>query len=139
MLTGYFLAATHDSHNALVVNQNFMLHSALAAEVQHGAPVVNKTDVTVAKRGEPETLVVPGIFAIADANPGSIEQADYDRQNFFPRQAGQRQIALEHAAQLRQLFAERHHAAKLCTIAQFAPFGVIAILLASARVPSGCL
>src|SRR5271170_324615 len=102
MLSRNFLAAAHDLYDAPVVDEDFMRHSALAAEVQHCAAVANEADVAVAKRREAEALVVPGVFGITHPDPRGIEQGDHDGKNFFSRQARQRQIATEEIAQLRQ-------------------------------------
>jgi hypothetical protein len=136
MLARNLLAAAHNFRYPLVVDEDFVLDSALAAEVQHGAAVPYEAHMAVSQCRKTETLVVPGVLGVADSNPGGVQQTNHDSKDFFPRQARQCQIALQIAPQLRQALAERHHARKLRAVAQFAPRRVITILLAPACVPS---
>src|SRR5258707_10735810 len=112
-----------------------MLYAALPAEIQYRTAVADEGDVTVAKRRESKALVVARVLRIADANAGGVQQADHDGQHFLARQTRQRQVALENAPQLGQLFSKGNHSLELCAVAQFAPLGVIAVLLAPARIP----
>src|ERR1700685_2424757 len=139
MLARNFLTAAHNLRDALVVDQNFVLHSALAAEIEHRSAIADEGDMPVAKRRETEALVVARIFGIADPDAGCIEQAHHHGQNFLARQAWQRHVALQDTPQLRQLLAEGDHPFEFRTVAKFAPFRVIAILFASARVAAGRL
>src|ERR1700727_38749 len=139
MLARDLLTAAHDFRDALIVNQNFVLHTALAAEIEDGAAVADEGDMPVAKCRETEALVGARIFGIADPGASSIEQAHDHGQHLLARQSCKRHAALQDAPQLRQLLAEGNHSLKFRAVAKFAPFRVIAILFASASVPAGCL
>ena len=96
-------------------------------------------DVTIAQRREAEALVVAGVFVVADANAGGIEQADHDGEHLLARQTWQCQVALQDAPQLGELLAEGHHTAECCAVAKLAPVGVITILFAPSSVAAGGL
>src|SRR6202030_2155730 len=98
MLTRYFLTAAHDFGDAPVIDENFVRHAALAAEVQHRAPVAYEGDMAVTQRGEAKAFVVAGVLGIADANARGVEQRDHDGQHLLARQARQAQVTLENAA-----------------------------------------
>src|SRR4051812_3574784 len=93
----------------------------------------------VAQRGQPETLVVPGVGGIADADHRVVEQPDDRGDDTLERQATTAQIAVDPVPQVRQALGESDKARIFGTIALFGPLRMIAILLASALVPAGCL
>src|ERR1700721_3546955 len=134
MLARDLLTAAHDFGDALIVDQNFMLHAALAAEIEHSSAVADEGDMPVAKRRETEALVVARIFGIADPDAGCIEQAHDHGQHFLARKPRRAHVALQDTPQLRQLLAEGNHPLKFRAVAKLAPFRVIAILFASASV-----
>jgi hypothetical protein len=96
-------------------------------------------DVAVAQRGQAVGLVFAGVLVVADAHHGRFQQVDDGGQHFFARQAGQRQRAVDFLADQRQGLAELDHAFVLDLVARLAPFGVVAVLLAPARVAPGGL
>src|SRR5665213_922789 len=134
MLARNLLTAAHNFRDALVIDQNLVLHTALAAEIKHGAAIADEADMPVAQRRETEALVVTRIFSIADADAGCIQQAHNHSEDFLARQAWQCHVAFQNAPQLRQLLAEGNHSFEFRAIAKFAPFAVIAVLFAAARV-----
>src|ERR1700733_1970681 len=134
MLARDLLTAAYNFSDALIVDQNFMLHAALSAEIEHSSAVADEGDMPVAKRRETEALVVARIFGIADPDASRIEQAHDHSQHFLARQSWKRHVALQDTPQLRQLLAESNHPLKFRAVAKFAPFRVIAILFASASV-----
>src|SRR5450631_3484374 len=139
MLSGNLLATPHDLRDTFVVDENFMLNSAFAAEVQDRTTISNKTDMTIAQRGKAKTLVVASIFRIADAYARGVEDADDDCKHLFAWETRKPQVALEFSSQLRQRLAKRYHTVELRRIAHLAPLGVIAILLAAACISASCL
>ncbi len=95
--------------------------------------------MAVAQRGQSIRFIGARVFGIADADQRFFEQADDHRKHFDSWQPGQRQISSQSLPQLRQPFAEFDHAMKFSGIAHAAPLGVVTILLAFARIPSGRL
>ena len=75
-----------------------------------------------------------GVFLVADPDAGDLEQAHDCGKNFFPRQTGATQIALDVLAQRRQGRTELEHAGELAFVTQRSPFGVVAVLLAPAGI-----
>jgi hypothetical protein len=69
----------------------------------------------------------------------SFQQVDDGRQHFFARQAGQFQCAVDFGADGGEGLAEVDHPLVLHLVAHGAPFRMVAVLLASARVASGGL
>ena len=139
MLPRNLLAATHYSRDALIIDQDLVLHPALATEIEHGAAIADEGDMPVAKRRQAEALVIARIFGVADADAGCIQQTHHHCQHFFARQTGQCHVALQNTPQLGQLLAKGNHAFELCAVAKFAPFRVIAVLFAPASVAAGRL
>src|ERR1700677_885381 len=124
MLARNLLTAAHAFRDALIVDQNFMLHAALAAEIEHGAAVADEGNVPVAKRRQAEALVVASVFGIAHADAGYIEQARDHGQHFLARQSRKRHVTLQDSPQLRELGAEGKPELEFRAVAKFAPFPV---------------
>jgi hypothetical protein len=115
-----------------------VVDAALAAEAELDLAAVD-LHVAVAQRGQAVGLVLARILVIPDAHHGRFEQVDDGRQHLLARQAGQAEGAVDFLADLRQRLAELDHALVLHLVAHLAPFGVVAVLLAPARVAPGGL
>src|SRR6266567_8888039 len=125
--------------NALVVDWDFMRDTALAAEIQNRAAVPYEAHMAVQQCGQAKALIVTRIFSITDANARGVQDADDDRQDLLSWQSGQCQITCQFAPQPRQRLCESDHAVELGIIACAAPFGMVSILLSTARVTTGGL
>ena len=139
VLARELLTVSNDPGDSLVVDENFMLHAALAAEIQHRPSIPNEAYVSVTQRRQAKALVIARILGIADAYSRGIEKGDDNRKHLLARQAGQRKIAIELAPQLRQRLAEHHHAIELRAVAHLPPLRMITILFAAAGIPTGGL
>ncbi len=115
-----------------------MVPAALADELEaDGRPV--DLNVFVAQRRQAIGAVGAGVLDVADPNVRQLHQAQHRRQHLVTRQAPPRQIGVDPLAQPRQRRAELAHAVVLGLIACRVPVGVIAVLLAAARVATGGL
>ncbi len=95
--------------------------------------------MAVAQRGQPKALVVAGVGGIADPDHGVVEQPDHGSNDALLRQAVTTQIGIDLAPNLGQAFGKSDQARKFGAVAFLRPLRMVAILLAAALVPSGCL
>jgi hypothetical protein len=107
--------------------------AALAAEFELDLAAVD-ADVAVAQRRQAEGFVGARVLLVPDPHHGRLQQVDDRRQHFFARQAGQFQGAVDFGADRGQRLAEVDHALVFRLVAHAAPFRMVAVLLASARV-----
>ena len=135
-LARQFLAAAHELREACIFDQHVVLRAALAAELQQRLAARREARMTVAQCGQAEAAVAARVLGIADAHLGGIQQLHHQRENLLARQARALQIATHGGSQMAQRLAEAQHARVLVIITRDAPVGVIAILLAAARVAS---
>src|SRR5437879_10753575 len=114
------------------------LDAALALEkkADSGAPDV---DVSVAQRGQPERVVLPGVFLVADPEVRRLEQADDGRHDLILRQPVTSQITRDAPPEAGQDLSEAGHAVEFVGVTGLAPARVIAMLLATPGVPPACL
>ena len=84
-------------------------------------------------------MVVAGVFLVANANQRRLQQLDRGREYLLARQAPLPQMTSGSATNLGQRFRERDDAFVFVLVLSLAPPGVIAILLAAARVAAGGL
>src|SRR5688572_29975509 len=95
--------------------------------------------MTIPHRREPERLVLPGVLVVADADEGCLQQANDGGDDLFPGEAVLAQILIDALANARQRAPERDHVLVFRLVADLPPFGVIAVLLATARIAAGGL
>ena len=115
-----------------------MLDAALAAEAE-AQQLALDLQVAPPQRGEAVGAVLAHVFVVADADQRLVEQA-HDRGEDLPAaQVGRAQVALEALAQERQHLAEFQHALELRLVARRPIVGVVAVLLAPARIRAGRL
>ena len=112
---------------------------ALAAELeaQRRAPHLH---VPIAHRRHADRAVVARVLFVADANRASSRAAGRRRRG--PSRAADRSCAGRHALRLRMRGSaarEREEASVFHLVAHHSPFGVVAILLAAARIAAGRL
>ena len=95
--------------------------------------------MVVLQRGEPKRSIRTRVLVVADANQRRFEQAHDGGEHLRARNARQAQVGGNAPAQPGQMFGEGQHAVVFRAIAQLAPFQVIAVLIAAARIASGRL
>ena len=118
-----------------------MLLAALAAKAQ-AQLAAGHGGVTIAQRRQAERLVLARVFLVADPHVGRVEQADDRREHRLAarlRADGRRQVGLHALSDARQRGTELEHALELVGVLGDAPVGVVAVLLAAARVTAGGL
>ncbi len=125
--------ALDDAGQAPVVHLDLVVHAALAAEAELHIAAVD-FHVAVAQRRQAKRFVGARVFLVPDPHHRRFEQVDDRGQHFFARQAGQLEGAVDFVPDRRQRVAELEHAFVLHFIARCAPFWVIAVLLAPARI-----
>jgi hypothetical protein len=138
MLPGEFLAALHDAGGRWVGEPRGLLHPALApeADLQGGGACVH---MPVAQRGQPERAVFGGVFLVAHAHRGAVQQPHDGRDHRLQRQRPAPQVARHRAADARQGAAELAQAVELLLPLLRLPVGVVAVLLAAPRIAAGGL
>jgi hypothetical protein len=131
-------AAPDDARELRIVELHLMLLAALAAEMETdaGAP---PRHVAGAQRGEPVGTVFARIAFVADADEGPLEQAHHRGNHLVARQARQAQVGLHAPADTGQGAREVGEPVVFVFVALLAPGGMVAILLAPARIPAGGL
>ena len=90
--------------------------------------------VPVAQGRQPERPVEPGVLVVADADQRQLEQADDGRQDLLARQAARGEVVVTAAPDPRQDLGEGEHALELVGCRGAGASGVVAVLLATARV-----
>src|SRR5207245_10227871 len=132
------LATFDHPRNRPVSHPDGDLDAALALEkkADSGAPDV---DVSVAQRGQPERVVLPGVFLVADPEVRGLEQADDGRHDLILRQPVTSQITRDAPPEVGQDLSEAGHAVEFVGVTGLAPARVLAMLLAPPGVPPGCL
>src|SRR5262245_13276118 len=78
-----------------------MVDAALAAEAESD-PGAADSRMPVAQRCQAETAVGPGVFLVADADQGVLEQLDDGGEDFFAGRAATALVAPEPGPQPRQ-------------------------------------
>jgi hypothetical protein len=82
---------------------------------------------------------VTGVFVVADADEGPLEERNDRRQNLLPGKAPAVQIAADATADPGQGPAERRQPVELGLLAMLPVLGVVAILLPATGIPAGRL
>src|SRR6185312_2396714 len=138
MLARQLLHAANDADQAPVVQQDVAGLAALALEDKTQA-IALAAHVAHAQGGQAVAPVGTGVFLVANADQGFIQQADQHGQDLVRRQAGPTQVTPHASTQARQGSGKRHHLVELALVAQAPPLRVIAVLLAPARIAAGGL
>ena len=100
-LAGQVLARPHDPRQPGVLQVDRVLHAALAAEAKRTRPPAT-CDVAIAHGRQAVRAVGPGVLVVAHADQRRLQQP-HDRGEHLPAgQAGQREVALDARADLRQ-------------------------------------
>ncbi|MNH13783.1 hypothetical protein D3C79_733650 [compost metagenome] len=110
-----------------------MFHAALAAELKADGAALD-LDVAVAQRGQAVGFVVAQVALVANTDQCVVQQADHQCHYLFPVQPRARQVCLQLCAKLGQCLGKGQHAPIFVLIAQLAPLGVVAVLLAATRI-----
>src|SRR5688572_21644272 len=121
-----------------VVDVDRVMLPALAAELEADG-ATRDANVLVAQRGQPERVILPRILLVADANETALEQLHERRQHLLARQTRPRQVGACPSPEGRQRTRERLHTIELRLVTCRAPVGVIPVLLALLRIPTGRL
>ena len=138
LLAGDLLAGAHDAGEAAIAQRRAVQPAALAAVFEDDLGA-REVDVAVAHGGKPVAAIVAGIFLIADPNERDLEEAHDGRQDLLARQPAARLIFGHARTKPRQCPGKRQHAVELGGVAERAPVGVVAILLAALRIAPGRL
>src|SRR5207248_2787760 len=93
----------------------------------------------VAQCGQAKRTVLFGVFLVAHAEGGRVEQPDHGGKDFFTAETLQLQVMADASANSGQRFTKGNHTVVFCLVAYFAPVGMVAILLAPFRIAPGCL
>ena len=138
LLAGDLLAGAHDAGEAAIAQRRAVQPAALAAVFEDDLGA-REVDVAVAHGGKPVAAIVAGIFLIADPDERDLEEAHDGRQDLLARQPAARLIFGHARTKPRQCPGKRQHAVELGGVAERAPVGVVAILLAALRIAPGRL
>src|SRR2546429_4045199 len=138
LLSGDLEEPLDDSRHPAVVELDRMLLATLAPEGESDLGA-DDVDVPVAQRCQSIRAILFSILVIPDADSGVFEQANDGREHFLPWQAGSFEVTVGVFADFRQRLGEGEHAVVLDGVADLAPAGGVAILLAPARVAPGRL
>src|SRR6267378_2233142 len=133
LLPGEVLALLDDAREAPVGDRHRVIDSALAAEAEKQFRALD-LDVTLAQGGEAEGAVRARVLVVANADQRLVEQHHHGSEDLAPREVPGAQIALHAFADLGEDFAELEHAAEFRLVARLAVQGMVAVLLAAARV-----
>ncbi len=128
LLAGQLLASADDLRQPAIVDRDRVMDAALAPEAEFQARAPDP-GVPVAHCRQAERVVVAGIFVVADADQGRLQQPDDGRQHLAPGQAGEFQVAFGGAADLRQRPAEGERPAVLGLVPHAPPSRVVSVLL----------
>jgi hypothetical protein len=132
------LAPFDDRGEAPVAHLDFVQLAALPAKSKSQRRS-RHLDVFFTHRGEAVRLVRPHVLFVADADQRQLEQPHDGRQQLVPRETRLGQVLIHARPQRREGLAERGHAVELALVANLAPARVIAVLLASFRIPGASL
>ena len=95
--------------------------------------------VLVTQGGEAEGAVRLRVLLVADANQALLEELHHRREHLFARQSGPGDVRRRPRPYCREHRGKCLHPIELVAVATRAPVGVIAVLLAAARIASGRL
>jgi hypothetical protein len=138
VLAGELLAGAHDARQPAITQRRAVPLAALAAIFEDDL-CAREVDVAVAHGGKPVAAILAGIFLIADPDERDLQKAHDGRQDLLAGQPAAR-LVLSHArAKTRQRPGEREHAVELGGVADRAPIGMVAVLLAASRIAPGRL
>src|SRR5438067_6021613 len=138
LLAGEILAALDDAGQAAVGEADRMSPSTLTSELEaDGRPV--DVRVPAAQRCETEGTVLLAVFLVADPDARLLEEADDRGQDLRPGDARPAKVLLGAGANARQGLTELQQAIELRGVTNRPPAGVVAVLLATPRVPAGGL
>ena len=131
------LAAAHDLRHARVLERGLVHHAALAAKAQPQRLALHRR-MPVAQRGQAVGTVAARVLLVAHAHQRGVEQPHQRGQHLRPgrraRALAGLQVALHPRADARQRAREGLEPVELGLVLQRAPVGVVAVLLAAARI-----
>ena len=127
------LAPPEHARQAAIVEVGLVLDAALAAKFEDGAVAV-EPDVALAQGRQAKAPVRPGVFVVADADQGDLEKADRRRQHLLPGQTAPAKVGGDAAPKAGEGATEGEDPLELGFVAERSPAGVIAVLLAPARI-----
>src|SRR6266513_5385722 len=133
LLPGKVLALLDDAREAPVGDRHRVIDSALAAEAEEQFRALD-LDMALAQGGEAEGAVLARVLVVAHADQRLVEQHHHGGEDLATREIARAQIALHALADLGKGLAELEHAAELRLVARLAVQGMVAVLLAAARV-----
>src|SRR6266852_387952 len=127
------LALLNDAGEAPVGDRHRVIDSALAAEAEEQFRTLD-LDVALAQGGEAEGAVLARVLVVAHADQRLVEQHHHGGEDLAPREIARAQIAFDALADLGEDFDELEHAAEFRLVARLAVQGMVAVLLAAARI-----
>src|ERR1700704_5285660 len=133
LLPGQVLALLNDAREAPVGDRHRVIDPALPAEAEEQFRALD-LDVTLAQGRETEGAVLARVLVVAHADQRLVEQHHHGGEDLAPREIARAQVALHALADLGEGFAELEHAPELRLVARLAVQGMVAVLLAAARV-----
>ena len=138
MLARQVLNGAHDAGDAAVPDAQPPRLAALALEVE---AQLRPLDIQMprAQRGEAVTVVIPGIFAVADTDQRLVEKADDGRQHLLPRGAAAAHVRIDALAYAREKLGKVDEALVFVQVAHAPPIIVVAVLLPPPGIPTGGL
>ena len=105
LVAGQVAHAPHDRRELAVAQRDSVLHAALAAEAEPHRRAVH-AHLARAQRGEAEGVVGARVLLVADADARGLEQAHDGGEHLVARQAGEREVLADAAADARQRLAK---------------------------------
>jgi len=138
LVAGEVEAALDDVGEATVLDVDGVVDAGFSLEVEGDGAAVD-VDVAVVQGGEAVGVVFAGIFFVADADAGGLHEADDGAEDLFAGEAGEGEVVVDLFADDGEGVAEEDHALVLGFVADLAPAGMVAALLASTLVAAGDL
>src|SRR4029079_442900 len=131
-------SATHRGREPPVTEPDLVLLAGLAAEAERDRRPVDP-GVAIVERGQAERPIEPCVLIVADTDQGQLQQPDDGGPQLLPGEARPREVAVDLFPDRRQSAGEGDEPLELGGVAPRAVAGVVAVLLAAARVTAGRL
>ncbi len=138
LVPGEVFTLLDDACEAAVLQADGVVDLALTLEAEGDLRAVD-LDVLVAQRGQAVAAVFLGVLLIPDADVRLLHEADDGGEHLFARKAGEAQVLLHALANQGQRLRELDHALILGFVADLAPPGMVAALLAAPGIAAGGL